>query len=92
MSTKNPAYPDTRYADSLIGPDTVTTLPEATIALFEDHGTLARTIDVDISEAEDTMRGLGAVGVDMATSASLEADGYGEPSQILPRCARSARR
>ena len=35
MSTKNPAYPDTRYADSLIGPDTVTTLPEATIALLK---------------------------------------------------------
>ena len=44
-STKNPAYPDTLYVDELIGPDTVNTLPEATIAAFEDHGTLARTID-----------------------------------------------
>ena len=37
-STKNPALPDTLYVDSLIGPDTVNTLPEATIAAFEDHG------------------------------------------------------
>jgi transaldolase len=64
-STKNPAYPDTLYVDSLIGPDTVNTLPEATIAHFEDHGTLARTIDIDVDEADDTMRRLVALGVDM---------------------------
>ena len=46
-STKNPAYPDTLYVDSLIGPDTVNTLPESTLRAFEDHGTLARMIDVD---------------------------------------------
>ena len=50
-STKNPAYPDTLYVDSLIGPDTVNTLPEATIDAFEDHGTLARTIDADVDDA-----------------------------------------
>jgi len=59
------AYSETRYVDSLIEPDTVNTLPEATIALFEDHGTLARTVDVNVEEAEDTMRRLGAVGLDM---------------------------
>ena len=64
-STKNPAYPDTLYVDSLIGPDTVNTLPEPTIAHFEDHGTLARTIDVDVDEADETMRRLAALGVDM---------------------------
>ena len=64
-STKNPAYPDTLYVDSLIGPDTVNTLPEATISHFEDHGTLARTIDVDVDEADETMRRLAALGVDM---------------------------
>ena len=52
-STKNPAYPDTLYVDSLIGPDTVNTLPEATIAAFEDHGTLARTIDTGVDDAGD---------------------------------------
>ena len=64
-STKNPAYPDTLYVDELIGPDTVNTLPEATIAAFEDHGTLARTIDTGVDEAAEVMRRLAAVGVDM---------------------------
>jgi transaldolase len=47
-STKNLAYPDTRYIDELIGPDTVNTLPETTIAAFADHGALARTIDTGV--------------------------------------------
>ena len=51
-STKNPAYPDTLYVDELIGPDTVNTLPDATIEAFADHGTLARTVDADVDEAE----------------------------------------
>jgi transaldolase len=46
-STKNPAYPDTLYVDSLIGPDTVNTIPDVTLEAFEDHGTVARTIDAD---------------------------------------------
>jgi transaldolase len=64
-STKNPAYPDTMYVDELIGPDTVTTLPEAAIAAFTDHGTLARTIDTGVDQAAAVMRRLAAAGVDM---------------------------
>jgi transaldolase len=64
-STKNPAYPDTLYVDELIGPDTVNTLPEATIAAFEDHGRLARTIDAGADEAGEVLRDLAAAGVDM---------------------------
>jgi transaldolase, mycobacterial type len=64
-STKDPAYPDTLYVDSLIGPDTVNTLPEATIAAFEEHGRLARTIDTNVEDAHEVMRRLGAVGIDM---------------------------
>jgi transaldolase len=64
-STKNPAWPDTLYVDSLIGPDTVNTLPEATITAFEDHGTIARTIDTNVDAALDVMDSLAAVGVDM---------------------------
>jgi len=64
-STKNPAWSDTLYVDSIIGPDTVNTLPEATIAAFEDHGTVARTIDADVHAAVAVMDGLAAVGVDM---------------------------
>ena len=64
-STKNPAYPDTLYVDSLIGPDTVTTMPEATIAAFEAHGTLARTVDRKVEEARATLDRLAEVGVDL---------------------------
>jgi transaldolase len=64
-STKDPARPDTLYVDGLIGPDSVTTLPEATIAAFEDHGRLERTVDADLGLAHDTMRRLAAVGIDL---------------------------
>ncbi|MDO8362406.1 MAG: transaldolase [Actinomycetota bacterium] len=75
-STKNPAYPDTLYVDQLIGPDTVNTLPDATIEAFADHGTAARTIDTDVAGAETTWRRLGEVGVDMDDVAEkLERDG-----------------
>jgi transaldolase len=75
-STKNPAYPDTLYVDELIGPDTVNTLPDATIEAFADHGTLARRVDADVDEAETTWRQLGEVGVDLAdVSDTLEREG-----------------
>lgn len=75
-STKDPARSDTMYVDNLIGPDTVTTLPEGTIAAFEDHGRLARTIDVDVNDAREVMRGLRAATIDMADVAlSLEDQG-----------------
>jgi transaldolase len=64
-STKNPHYPDTRYVDSLIGPDTINTLAESTMTAFEDHGTLARTIDVDVLETEAVTDALVSAGVDM---------------------------
>jgi len=60
-STKNPAYPDTLYVDQLIGPDTVNTLPDATLDAFEDHGTLARTIDADLATAHDVWDRIGAI-------------------------------
>ncbi|GAC1375576.1 MAG: transaldolase [Actinomycetota bacterium] len=75
-STKNPAYPDTRYVDSLIGPDTVNTLPEPTIAAFEDHGVVDRTIDTAVEEAADVMQRLAAAGIDMDdVGATLEDKG-----------------
>lgn len=64
-STKNPDYPDTLYVDELIGPDTVNTLPDGTLEAFEDHGTLARTVDADLDGARAVMAGLAAVGVDI---------------------------
>jgi transaldolase len=64
-STKNPGYPDTLYVDELIGPNTINTLSESTMRVFEDHGTLRRTIDTDVGEAGEVMHALQAVGIDM---------------------------
>jgi transaldolase len=64
-STKNPAYPDLLYVDSLIGPDSVNTMPDATLVAFADHGTLARTVDAHVPSALATWEALGAAGVDL---------------------------
>ena len=64
-STKNPAYPDTLYVDTLIGPDTVNTMPEATIDATRDHGHAARTIDKKVDAAEAHMAELESIGVDL---------------------------
>lgn len=64
-STKNPAYLDTLYVDTLIGPNTVNTMPDATLDAFDDHGTVARTVDADLIGAKATMAALKAVGVDI---------------------------
>ena len=75
-STKNPRYPDTLYVDNLIGPDTVNTLPETTMAAFEDHGTLERTIDRGLIDAEECLRDLTGVGIDLdAVGDKLETEG-----------------
>ncbi|MGV3759185.1 MAG: transaldolase [Actinomycetota bacterium] len=64
-STKNPAYPDTLYVDELIGPDSVNTMPEATIEAFLERGRVARTVDADPAAAEAVLEQLGEVGVDL---------------------------
>jgi transaldolase len=75
-STKNPDYPDTLYVDTLIGPDTVNTMPEATLDAFEDHGTLVRTVDADLAGAAAALAAIEAVGVDMDdVSRTLEEQG-----------------
>jgi transaldolase len=72
-STKDPRFPDTLYVDALIGPDTVNTMPEATIAAFNDHGTLRRTIDEHGDTAVTTLKRLAAAGIDLtAVTEQLE--------------------
>jgi len=73
-STKNPAYPDLLYVDTLIGPDTVNTMPEATLGAFNDHGTVARTVDDDVAAAQAVFDGLAAAGVEMADVARVLED------------------
>ena len=64
-STKDPSYPDTLYVDELIGPDTVNTLPDNTLEAFEDHGTVARTIDMGVGGAHEVIEALEGLGISM---------------------------
>jgi transaldolase len=63
-STKNPAYRDTLYVDELIGPATVNTMPDDTLGAFEDHGTVARTVDADPESARAVLQRIAEAGVD----------------------------
>jgi transaldolase len=75
-STKNPAYPDLAYVDTLIGPDTVNTMPDGTVADVLDHGTVARTVDADVAGARQLIDQLASVGIDMEeVAAVLESEG-----------------
>jgi len=62
--TKDPAYSDVLYVDSLIGADTINTLPPQTLQLFEDHGTVRETLPADLAEARRVMDRLRGAGVD----------------------------
>jgi transaldolase len=64
-STKNPDYPDTLYVDELIGPDTVNTMPDATIEAARDRATPERTVDRDVEGARSLMDELREIGVDI---------------------------
>lgn len=61
-STKNPSYRDVMYVETLIGPDTVNTLPLETIEAFADHGVVSRTVDKDLEAAHDVIRRFEAAG------------------------------
>jgi len=75
-STKNPSYRDVMYVEQLIGPDTVNTLPPATLDAFRDHGETARTVDQNVGEAEQTIDALAAQGISMDdVTAKLLVDG-----------------
>ena len=65
-STKDPAYPDTLYVDSLIGPATVNTVPPATLDAFIDHGTAAETLTADLDAAHQVLADLEAADVSLA--------------------------
>jgi transaldolase len=75
-STKNPAYPPTIYADELIGPDTVNTVPDATLDAFREGGHPARTLDQNVDEARAQLAALAEAGISLdEVTAELERDG-----------------
>jgi transaldolase len=61
--TKNPAYSDVLYVEPLIGPETINTMPDATLAAFRDHGKAALTIEQGLDEARSVFADLGRHGI-----------------------------
>jgi len=75
-STKNPQYSDVMYVDTLIGPDTVNTVPPNTLEAFRDHGTPAVTLTQDLDKAKKVFADLGALGINFTKiTDKLTADG-----------------
>src|ERR1041385_5598787 len=64
-SAKNPAYPDVMYIEELIGPDTVNTIPPATLDAYRDHGHPRTTLTENIPAAKQVMESLPKVGIFM---------------------------
>jgi transaldolase len=74
--TKNPAYSDLLYVEPLIGPDTVNTLPDATLAALIDHGQVAARLDEDLDAAVAQYEALAGFGIDMTEAGeTLQAAG-----------------
>ncbi|KAH1238987.1 Transaldolase [Glycine max] len=69
-NVKNPSYPDTFYVNSLIGPDTISTLPVQVLQAFMDHGILSRTLDAKVSEAQDIYNAIEKLGIDWSSVGS----------------------
>lgn len=64
-STKNPAYRDVLYVEELIGPDTVNTVPPATLEAFRDHGRPRLSLEENLQDARKTLEALGQEGISM---------------------------
>jgi transaldolase/glucose-6-phosphate isomerase len=65
-STKNPKYRDVLYAEELIGPNTIDTMPASTLDAFRDHGQVGATIEEGLAESRQVMAQLAEVGIDFA--------------------------
>lgn len=74
--TKDPAYPDTLYIDTLIGPDTVNTMPLKTLDAFRDHGTVRQTLTEDVGAARHVLAETERLGLRLAdVTTALVTDG-----------------
>ncbi|HEY8840912.1 MAG TPA: bifunctional transaldolase/phosoglucose isomerase, partial [Candidatus Dormibacteraeota bacterium] len=75
-STKDPRYPDTYYVEELIGPNTVDTIPPATLAAFREHGEVRRSIDDNVELAARQLKQLAEAGIDIdQVTYELEVEG-----------------
>ncbi len=75
-STKNPELSDTLYVDELIGPDTVNTMPEVTIAAYRDHGEPRDSLKEDVETVDQIIDQLPQLGINLAAiTKQLELEG-----------------
>ena len=75
-STKNPNYRDVLYVEELIGPDTVDTMPPATIDAFRDHGKVRPSLEENLEESKQVFARLAKLGINMdAVTNKLQNDG-----------------
>jgi len=75
-TTKNPAYRDVMYVEGLIGPDTINTMPQATIRAFKEHGKVRRTVDSNLENARTIIENLKAAGIELqSVTTQLEDEG-----------------
>ena len=85
-STKNPSYRDVMYVEELIGPDTVNTLPPATLESFRDHGKPRQSLTENVEGAQKTMEDLASVGISMKdVTAKLTIDGVKQFSDAFDK-------
>ncbi|HNS01012.1 MAG TPA: transaldolase [Anaerolineae bacterium] len=84
-STKNPHYPDLMYVDTLVGPDTVNTVPPQTLHALLDHGVIRpNTVEEDLAGAEQALQALEQMGIAMrAVTQELEDEGVASFSQAF---------
>ena len=95
-STKNPAYPDTKYVEPLIGPDTVNTLPPETLEAYRDHGNPASRLTEAVDRAAAGLKRLPELGIDLnQATQQLEDEGvekFNQPFDSLMATLESKRR
>ncbi|MBI4249464.1 MAG: transaldolase [Elusimicrobia bacterium] len=85
-SAKNPAYRDVLYVEELAGPDTVNTMPEATLQAFRDHGKARLSLEENPEKSSKHLQSLAAAGVDLdAVTLRLEKDGVRLFSEAMDR-------
>jgi transaldolase/glucose-6-phosphate isomerase len=63
--TKNPVYSDVLYVEELVAPDTVNTMPEATLMAFLDHGKVRQAVEDGLNQAEETLHEAAAQAIDL---------------------------
>ncbi len=82
--TKNPEYSDVKYVESLIGPDTINTVPIETLDAYRDHGKPAARIEEGVQDAYDVLEGLSQTGIDIdQVTQQLEDEGVAKFNKAL---------